>query len=83
MAKRKINVAFIGHGHRGIGILKLLLEMDDVNVVGVCDRYDDRLEAAKNAGVTPQEHVDRVAKETNDLWKTMKIIQCHILFIRH
>ena len=32
------------------------------------DEHGQKIEeAAKSAGVTPQEHVDRVAKETNDL----------------
>ena len=45
------------------------------------DEHGQKIEeAAKNAGVTPQEHVDRVAKETNDLWKTMKI--SHDYFVR-
>lgn len=57
MAKRKLNIAFIGHGQRGNGMLNLLLEMDDVKVVGVCDLYEDRMEAAK------QKVVDKYGKE--------------------
>lgn len=45
------------------------------------DEHGQKIEeAAKSAGVTPQEHVDRVAKETNDLWHTMKI--SHDYFVR-
>lgn len=45
------------------------------------DEHGQKIEeAAKAAGVTPQEHVDRVAKETNDLWHTMKI--SHDYFVR-
>ena len=45
------------------------------------DEHGQKIEeAAKLAGVTPQEHVDRVAKETNDLWHTMKI--SHDYFVR-
>ena len=45
------------------------------------DEHGQKIEeAAKAAGVSPQEHVDRVAKETNDLWHTMKI--SHDYFVR-
>ena len=45
------------------------------------DEHGQKIEeAAKAAGVTPQEHVDKIAKETNDLWHTMKI--SHDYFIR-
>jgi len=47
--KSKINVLFVGHGARGAGILPLLLEMEDVNVVGVSDLYEDRTKAAAEA----------------------------------
>ncbi|MBQ9922918.1 MAG: Gfo/Idh/MocA family oxidoreductase [Clostridia bacterium] len=67
MAKRKLNIAFIGHGHRGIGILKLLLEMDDVNVVGVCDRYDDRLEEAKQAVINAKGKEPVATKDYHEL----------------
>lgn len=45
--KNKINVAMVGISKRGSGLLGLLLEMDDVNVIGVSDLYEDRLEAAR------------------------------------
>ena len=48
-SKSKINVLFVGHGARGAGILPLLLEMEDVNVVGVSDIYADRMKAAAEA----------------------------------
>ncbi len=45
------------------------------------DEHGQKIEeAAKQAGVTPQEHVDKIAKETNDLWHTMKI--SHDYFVR-
>jgi len=45
-AKNKVNVAMVGISKRGSGLLGLLLEMDDVNVIGVSDQYEDRLQAA-------------------------------------
>ena len=40
--KSKIKVAVIGYGQRGKHILKHLLNMSDVEVVAVCDKYEDR-----------------------------------------
>ncbi len=45
--KDKINVAVIGLGGRGHGMLGIIASMKDVNVIGVCDSYDDRTEAGK------------------------------------
>lgn len=42
--KEKINVAVIGIGNRGSGMLSTICKMDDVNVIGVCDAYGDRAE---------------------------------------
>lgn len=49
MAKNKrdsINVAVVGISGRGTGLMKVLLSMDDVNVIGVSDLYEDRLQKA-------------------------------------
>lgn len=69
MAK-KINIAFIGHGARGTGILNLLMEMDDVNIIGVCDLYDDRLAEAKKK-VTDKYGKEPVA--TKDYHELLKL----------
>ncbi|MFA6929974.1 MAG: Gfo/Idh/MocA family oxidoreductase [Lentisphaeria bacterium] len=58
MSKDKVRIAMVGISGRGSGLLGLLLEMEDVEVLGVCDRYPDRLEkAAKQvqdaSGVVP------------------------------
>ena len=48
--KESINVVFVGLGGRGYGLLNMVLDtMPDVNVVGVCDLYEDRTEAGKQA----------------------------------
>ena len=45
--KETINLAVIGLGGRGKGhINDCFAHMDDVNIVGVCDLYDDRAEEA-------------------------------------
>ncbi|MBQ7897130.1 MAG: Gfo/Idh/MocA family oxidoreductase [Clostridia bacterium] len=43
----KLKLGFIGYGQRGVGLLGVTLNMDDVDVVAVCDEYEDRAEAAK------------------------------------
>ena len=42
----KIRLAVLGLGARGIGQLKTLLEMEDVEITLVCDLYADRTKAA-------------------------------------
>ncbi len=43
--KDSINIGYIGLGARGDALLDLVLEMDDVNVLGVCDVYEDRMQS--------------------------------------
>ena len=43
--KNKIRIAFVGYGQRGVGILDQLLKMKDVEIVAVCDKYEDRTQA--------------------------------------
>ena len=45
----KVKIGFVGAGARGPGLLSLLLEMDDVEIVGVCELYQDRLDAMSAA----------------------------------
>lgn len=50
--KEKINIAVIGLGGRGYGLLELVLyRMQDVEVVAVCDTYPERVENAKKLAV--------------------------------
>lgn len=39
----KVRLGVIGLGVRGIGLLKTLLEMEDVEILAVCDVFDDRV----------------------------------------
>lgn len=59
----KINLAVIGLGLRGFSVLKsVLLKIQDVNVISVCDIYEDRLENAQKEiakyGYTAQAFTD-------------------------
>lgn len=42
MSAREVKVGFIGISGRGRGMLKELLSVEGVNVVAVCDKYEDR-----------------------------------------
>ena len=45
---KRIRVGYIGLGGRGQGMLQILLQMTDVTVTAVCDRYEDRTLAGKH-----------------------------------
>ncbi|MBQ5746479.1 MAG: Gfo/Idh/MocA family oxidoreductase [Clostridia bacterium] len=45
---KKLNIGFVGLGKRGTDLLNNTLKMEDINVIAVCDEYEDRAEAAKN-----------------------------------
>ena len=45
--KEKIKVGVIGLGCRGHGMIGTIDNMDDVEIIGVCDVYEDRVEAAQ------------------------------------
>ena len=44
---RKIRMSVVGIGGRGTWWLSQLLKMDDVEIVGVCDKYEDRMQKAR------------------------------------
>lgn len=46
---KKLKVAIIGLGGRGMGLLYELLKMKDVEITSVCDVYSDRTEKASEA----------------------------------
>lgn len=47
--QKTIRVAMIGMGERGKQLMEPLLKMEDVQVVAVCDTYEDRTKAAAEA----------------------------------
>ncbi|MEG0847584.1 MAG: Gfo/Idh/MocA family oxidoreductase [Niameybacter sp.] len=47
--KTTLNIGLIGAGARGCGLLDgVILHMNDINVIAVCDTYSDRAEGAAN-----------------------------------
>ena len=47
--KDSINIGVVGLGGRGVGNLRLILRMDDVHVVSLCDLREARLKTALEA----------------------------------
>ncbi len=41
-----LKVGVVGHGNRGAGLLRMVAKMKDVEVLAVCDKYQDRAESA-------------------------------------
>ena len=74
MSKEKIKLAFIGYGQRGPGLLKSLAKMPDVEIVAVCDKYEDRTrqmihDVKEAGGCTPyavQDYREIIANLTLD-----------------
>jgi CDP-diacylglycerol--glycerol-3-phosphate 3-phosphatidyltransferase len=46
-SKAQIKIAVIGEGPRGQGLTSLLAEMPDVDIMAVCDLYEDRVKTAQ------------------------------------
>ena len=44
--KNMLNIAYLGMGNRGITQMELSLDMEDINVIAVCDVYEDRVRDA-------------------------------------
>ncbi len=65
--KEKINVAVIGLGGRGRGMLGIIASMKDVNVIGVCDAYEDRTEDGKKKVEDIQGHTPFASTNYKDI----------------
>ena len=74
MKSNTVNIAVIGLGGRGHGMMCTLLAMDDVRIVGLCDVYPDRVERSAKAveevygkaPFTSQNYHDILAREDVD-----------------
>ena len=42
----RVKMGIIGHGCRGYGLLEILVSLEDVDVIAVCDKYEDRAKSA-------------------------------------
>lgn len=84
---KKIRVGQIGLGGRGFGLLQnVILLQEDVEVVAVCDLYEDRMQAAAQAIKEKQGHDpvmtanyhDIIAMEDVDAVVVTAAWECHI-----
>ncbi len=65
-----VKAGIIGLGGRGIGLLKQIVKMNDVHVVSVCDKYEDRTKtgadivekACKNRPFETQDYKEIIAR---------------------
>ena len=48
VAGRRVGLGVIGLGCRGIEQMKVLLSMEDVDIVALCDVYEDRVKAMQD-----------------------------------
>ncbi len=44
--KNSINIGIIGLGGRGYSMMNTMIKMDDINILAVCDKYQDRVDNA-------------------------------------
>ena len=72
--KETINVVFVGLGGRGRGLLNMVLDtMPDVNVVGVCDLYEDRTENAKQDVINKRGNTPVATLDYHELLKMEEV----------
>ena len=73
--EKAIKVGIVGIGARGIGILRMLLRMEDVEVLAVCEKREDHLEEARQtvAERKKQSSPTLFTKDYHDLLKMDEI----------
>lgn len=77
--ERKVKVALVGNGNRGRGLLSMLLRMEDVEMVAVCDKLDVKLDDAKDIAKRAGEKTGRdysnilYTKDLNDILSNPEI----------
>jgi len=60
---QKVKVGVIGLGCRGVDLLHVILACEEADIVAVCDKYEDRIENAKEiireaSGIIPTGYID-------------------------
>ena len=67
--KKCVNLAIVGLSARGLPLLDLLLEMNDVKIIGVCDLYEDRRQDAAERVVKAGQPAPVVTGDYRELLK--------------
>lgn len=67
----KVRIGFVGLGMRGPGAVERMSYIDGVEIVGLCDQYDDRVEAMQK--LLEKQGLPRAKSYSGskDAWKTM------------
>lgn len=67
----KVRIGFVGLGMRGPGAVERMSYIDGVEIVGLCDQYDDRVEAMQK--LLEKQGLSRAKSYSGskDAWKTM------------
>lgn len=67
------NAGFIGLGSRGEALLKMILDIPDVNVLAVCDEYSDRREKGAKLVFEKKNHTPLVTDDYREVLKQSEI----------
>ena len=68
----KVKIIFVGLGGRGRGLLGLLCQMNDVEVVAVCDLLPERVEKGVEIVEKQQGHTPAASLDYKELFRTVK-----------
>ena len=68
----KVRIIFVGLGKRGQFLLGELCRMDDVDIVGVCDVYEDRTEKGKQTVEEIQGHTPFASTDYIEVFDNVK-----------
>lgn len=75
---KKLKIGLIGLGQRGRGLLNVICEMADIEIVAVCDAYEDRVEAIQKK---VQEKMGNFPVGTGDYQEVLKISEIEAVVI--
>ncbi len=64
---KKLRIGFVGLGQRGSGMLRTFLAHPDVDVIAVCDVYDDRVDNASKFVLEKRNHEPRKYSDYNQM----------------
>ncbi len=72
--KKPMGIAVAGLGHRGIGLMNLMLDtMPDIDIVALSDQYADRVELAQNDVMTKRKKKAKGFMDYRDLLKLPEV----------
>ena len=73
-----LRIGFVGLGQRGSGMLRTFLSYPNVDVIAVCDVYEDRVEAAFNYIKEKRNHESRKYQDFNQMLLNKEIDAIYI-----